>query len=116
MRLPFLSVLFAVSLLDLPPLFVSLLILPPTDLTESVVTSSSSTNQTVPSCAVDESISKRYGKHNIRATRVHEGTGHRVQQVLKRLEAGEKVKVGVIGGSGAFPFLLLLLLLFDSSP
>ncbi|GAA6034669.1 hypothetical protein JCM8097_001108 [Rhodosporidiobolus ruineniae] len=51
------------------------------------------------SCGIDADLVKEYGTYNIKLSRVHEGTGYRVQRFLRKLENGEKVKIAVIGGS-----------------
>ncbi|BGP36596.1 hypothetical protein JCM10449v2_000497 [Rhodotorula kratochvilovae] len=52
-----------------------------------------------PACAVDQSLLQTYGRSALRLSRVHEGSGYRVQRVLERLEKGEHIKAAVIGGS-----------------
>ncbi|KAK4054884.1 hypothetical protein OIV83_000808 [Microbotryomycetes sp. JL201] len=55
-------------------------------------------NQT-PSCAVDENIVKQYGNINIRLSRTHEGSRHRLAKVIQRAQRGDKLNVAVLGGS-----------------
>ncbi|GAA6044265.1 hypothetical protein JCM8097_004321 [Rhodosporidiobolus ruineniae] len=50
-------------------------------------------------CSVDRSLVAEYGAYNIKLSRVHEGSGWRVQRFMERLEEGRPVKVAVIGGS-----------------
>ncbi|BGP35418.1 hypothetical protein JCM10296v2_007256 [Rhodotorula toruloides] len=50
-------------------------------------------------CGIDPSILRSYGRHAIRLSRVHEGSGWRVKRVLAKLEQGERIKVAVVGGS-----------------
>ncbi|GAA5932266.1 hypothetical protein JCM3775_001178 [Rhodotorula graminis] len=50
-------------------------------------------------CRVDPSLLREYGRHTLSLSRVHEGSGYRVQRVLERLESGEGIKAAVIGGS-----------------
>jgi hypothetical protein len=46
--------------------------------------------------------------HNVDLSRAFEGTGGRVQRVLKKAMAGEPIKMGAIGGSSAYIPLLRL--------
>ncbi|GAA5826981.1 hypothetical protein JCM11251_002191 [Rhodosporidiobolus azoricus] len=50
-------------------------------------------------CKVDSSFARTYGAHNIKLSRVHEGSGYRVQQVMKKAGEGEQIKIAVVGGS-----------------
>ncbi|GAA6033724.1 hypothetical protein JCM8097_004399 [Rhodosporidiobolus ruineniae] len=47
----------------------------------------------------DGQLVHEYGAYNIKLSRVHEGSGFRVQRFLQKVADGEKVKVAVIGGS-----------------
>jgi len=53
-----------------------------------------------PVCGVDPALMKEYGRHSIKLSRAHEGSGFRVQKVLEKARRGEKIKVAVLGGSG----------------
>ncbi|GAA5857093.1 hypothetical protein JCM8547_007954 [Rhodosporidiobolus lusitaniae] len=68
-----------------------------TGTSELVVDADATTSSTT--CSVNRTLVETYGEHNIRRSRVHEGTGWRVQRFLAKLEKGERLKVGVIGGS-----------------
>ncbi|GAA5909168.1 hypothetical protein JCM8208_003397 [Rhodotorula glutinis] len=50
-------------------------------------------------CRVEPALLHEYGRHTLRLSRVHEGSGYRVQRLLERLEGGEGIKAAVIGGS-----------------
>ncbi|TNY21977.1 hypothetical protein DMC30DRAFT_349685, partial [Rhodotorula diobovata] len=52
-----------------------------------------------PACAVNSTLLQTYGRHALRLSRVHEGSGYRVQRALDRLERGEGIKAAVVGGS-----------------
>ncbi|GAA6049523.1 hypothetical protein JCM3770_000829 [Rhodotorula araucariae] len=58
-----------------------------------------STETAAPKCTVDPSLLQVYGRYGLRLSRMHEGSGYRVQRVLERLERGEHIKAAVIGGS-----------------
>ena len=53
-----------------------------------------------PACDVDPAILDKFGRHSVRLSRAHEGSGFRVQEVLKRMNRGDKVKLALLGGSG----------------
>ncbi|GAA5891160.1 hypothetical protein JCM6882_006443 [Rhodosporidiobolus microsporus] len=70
----------------------------------SLVSSSSTSEGTsattnISTCSVDASFARAYGAHNVKLSRVHEGSGYRVQQVLKKAAEGEAIKIAVVGGS-----------------
>lgn len=47
----------------------------------------------------DSSICDVFGERKIARSRAYEGTGERVQRVLAKASRGEKIKVGILGGS-----------------
>ncbi|KPV78304.1 uncharacterized protein RHOBADRAFT_40851 [Rhodotorula graminis WP1] len=51
------------------------------------------------SCAASPTLLAEYGQHNLRMAQVHVGSGYRVQKVLQKAARGERVRVGVLGGS-----------------
>lgn len=58
----------------------------------------------VPACDVEDALLDTYGRHSVRLSRAHEGSGYRVQQVLAKARRGERIRVAVLGGSGPCPF------------
>ncbi|KAK4058054.1 hypothetical protein OIO90_000793 [Microbotryomycetes sp. JL221] len=50
-------------------------------------------------CQTDAQILQQYGDINVRLSRVHEGSRFRLAKVLQRAEAGQQLKVAVLGGS-----------------
>ncbi|GAA6038999.1 hypothetical protein JCM8097_000148 [Rhodosporidiobolus ruineniae] len=58
-----------------------------------------STSFTSSTCGANDELIREYGGTNIKLSRVHEGSGFRVQRFLEKLENGESVKVAVVGGS-----------------
>lgn len=60
------------------------------------------------SCGVDDTLRQVYAEHMFRLSRVHEGSGYRVQEVLKKAARGEQITIALLGGSvstghGAIP-------------
>lgn len=49
-----------------------------------------------------------FGLHNFRLSQVHVGSGYRTQRFLEKAQKGKTLRVGLIGGSGASTYLLLL--------
>lgn len=41
-----------------------------------------------------------FGSDNFRLSQVHVGSGYRLRKVLEKAERGEKLRIGVLGGSG----------------
>lgn len=54
------------------------------------------------SCGVDDTLRQVYAEHMFRLSRVHEGSGYRVQEVLKKAARGEQITIALLGGSGEF--------------
>ena len=43
-----------------------------------------------------------YGKDGLLRSRLHEGTGNRIKEFIRHARTGQKLKVGIMGGSGMF--------------
>ncbi|GAA6039001.1 hypothetical protein JCM8097_000149 [Rhodosporidiobolus ruineniae] len=50
-------------------------------------------------CGISPELVQEFGAHNFRLSQVHVGSGFRMQKVLAKAQRGEKVRIGVIGGS-----------------
>ncbi|GAA6004433.1 hypothetical protein JCM10207_000725 [Rhodosporidiobolus poonsookiae] len=50
-------------------------------------------------CGISSDLLDEFGSHNFRLSQVHVGSGYRIQKVLAKAQRGEKVRIGVIGGS-----------------
>ncbi|KAJ4470802.1 hypothetical protein J3R30DRAFT_3710698 [Lentinula aciculospora] len=50
-------------------------------------------------CTTKDDICKRYGTFNLARSRAYEGPNARLKRVLRKLSSGEKIKIGIIGGS-----------------
>ncbi|GEM06223.1 capsular related protein, Esterase, SGNH hydrolase-type domain containing [Rhodotorula toruloides] len=59
-------------------------------------------------CGISPSLLNEFGLHNFRLSQVHVGSGYRTQRFLDKAQHGEKLRVGLIGGSGALTFPLFL--------
>ncbi|GAA5838336.1 hypothetical protein JCM9279_003207 [Rhodotorula babjevae] len=51
------------------------------------------------SCTASPTLLAEFGQHNVRMSQVHVGTGFRMQKFLQKAARGERVRVGVLGGS-----------------
>lgn len=54
-----------------------------------------------------DEIGAKYGALTLSKSRMHLGSGDRVQRVLNRALAGQPVTISILGGSSAFSFLRL---------
>ncbi|GAA6049525.1 hypothetical protein JCM3770_000830 [Rhodotorula araucariae] len=52
-----------------------------------------------PQCAASPELLAEFGMHNLRLSQVHVGSGYRVQKVLRKAARGEKLRIGLLGGS-----------------
>lgn len=68
----------------------------------ATVTATSFAAAPTSTCDVSPDILETYGRHSVRLSRAHEGSGYRVQEFLRKLGRGERVQVAVIGGSSAY--------------
>ncbi|GAA5899107.1 hypothetical protein JCM5296_005746 [Sporobolomyces johnsonii] len=50
-------------------------------------------------CSIDSDLVGEFGRHNIRLSQAHVGSGYRVQKVLEKAARGEKLRIGLLGGS-----------------
>ncbi|KAJ3723604.1 hypothetical protein DFJ43DRAFT_648958 [Lentinula guzmanii] len=50
-------------------------------------------------CTITDDICKRYGSFNLARSRAYEGPNARLKRVLRKLHSGQKIKIGIIGGS-----------------
>ncbi|KAJ3829210.1 hypothetical protein F5880DRAFT_548975 [Lentinula raphanica] len=50
-------------------------------------------------CTASDDICKRYGSFNLARSRAYEGPNARLKRVLRKLRSGQKIKIGIIGGS-----------------
>ncbi|GAA5974925.1 hypothetical protein JCM21900_006490, partial [Sporobolomyces salmonicolor] len=50
-------------------------------------------------CTLDSDLVGEFGRTNIRLSQVHVGSGYRVQKMLEKAARGEKLRIGVLGGS-----------------
>lgn len=55
-----------------------------------------------------DAIAARRGQFELLRSKLHLGTGARVQRVLQKAMSGAPVTISVLGGSGKFPFVLLV--------
>ena len=51
-------------------------------------------------CGISSSLLAEFGSDNFRLSQVHVGSGYRLRKVLEKAERGEKLTIGVLGGSG----------------
>ncbi|GAA5968700.1 hypothetical protein JCM8115_003687 [Rhodotorula mucilaginosa] len=50
-------------------------------------------------CGISSSLLAEFGSDNFRLSQVHVGSGYRLRKVLEKAERGEKLTIGVLGGS-----------------
>ncbi|BGP44673.1 hypothetical protein JCM10450v2_000487 [Rhodotorula kratochvilovae] len=50
-------------------------------------------------CGASPALLAEFGLHNLRLSQVHVGSGYRVQTALQKAARGEKLRVGLLGGS-----------------
>ncbi|KAJ3805717.1 hypothetical protein F5876DRAFT_69563 [Lentinula aff. lateritia] len=50
-------------------------------------------------CTSTDEICKRYGSFNLARSRAYDGPNARLKRVLRKLRSGQKIKIGIIGGS-----------------
>ncbi|KAJ3786705.1 hypothetical protein GGU10DRAFT_418738 [Lentinula aff. detonsa] len=50
-------------------------------------------------CTSTDELCKRYGSFNLARSRAYEGPNARLKRVLRKLRSGQKIKIGIIGGS-----------------
>ncbi|KAJ4470801.1 hypothetical protein J3R30DRAFT_1122654 [Lentinula aciculospora] len=50
-------------------------------------------------CTSSDELCKRYGSFNLARSRAYEGPNARLKRVLRKLRSGQKIKIGIIGGS-----------------
>lgn len=57
-------------------------------------------------CGISAELQSEFGTENFRLSQVHVGSGYRMRQVLAKAARGEKLTVGVLGGSGQSSLML----------
>ncbi|KAJ3718514.1 hypothetical protein C8R42DRAFT_629851 [Lentinula raphanica] len=50
-------------------------------------------------CTSTDEVCKRYGSFNLARSRAYEGSNARLKRVLRKLRSGQKIKIGIVGGS-----------------
>ncbi|KAJ3762212.1 hypothetical protein EV360DRAFT_79507 [Lentinula raphanica] len=50
-------------------------------------------------CTSTDELCKRYGSFNLARSRAYEGPNARLKRVLRKVRSGQKIKIGIIGGS-----------------
>ncbi|KAJ4471886.1 hypothetical protein C8J55DRAFT_155525 [Lentinula edodes] len=50
-------------------------------------------------CTSTDEVCKRYGSFNLARSRAYEGPNTRLKRVIRKLQSGKKIKIGIIGGS-----------------
>ncbi|GAW09144.1 capsule structure designer protein [Lentinula edodes] len=50
-------------------------------------------------CTSTDELCKRYGSFNLARSRAYEGPNARLKRVIRKLRSGQKIKIGIIGGS-----------------
>ncbi|KAJ3798565.1 hypothetical protein GGU11DRAFT_780235 [Lentinula aff. detonsa] len=50
-------------------------------------------------CSPTDEACKRYGSFNLARSRAYEGSNARLKRVLRKLRSGQKIKIGIVGGS-----------------
>ncbi|KAJ4470799.1 hypothetical protein J3R30DRAFT_3530589 [Lentinula aciculospora] len=50
-------------------------------------------------CTSTDEICKRYGSFNLARSRAYEGPNTRLKRVIRKVRSGQKIKIGIIGGS-----------------
>ncbi|KAJ3798564.1 hypothetical protein GGU11DRAFT_723053 [Lentinula aff. detonsa] len=50
-------------------------------------------------CTSTDEVCKRYGSFNLARSRAYEGPNARLKRVLRKVRSGQKIKIGIIGGS-----------------
>ncbi|GJN91498.1 hypothetical protein Rhopal_004521-T1 [Rhodotorula paludigena] len=61
--------------------------------------SGSTSDASGPLCSASHDLLREFGAHNLRLSQVHVGSGFRVQNALRRAARGEKLRIGLLGGS-----------------
>ncbi|GAW09145.1 capsule structure designer protein [Lentinula edodes] len=50
-------------------------------------------------CTSTDELCKRYGSFNLARSRAYEGSNARLKRVIRKLRSGQKIKIGIVGGS-----------------
>ncbi|GAA5857092.1 hypothetical protein JCM8547_007953 [Rhodosporidiobolus lusitaniae] len=66
---------------------------------EDLLFQTSSSRLSSSHCGISPDLLSEFHSHSFRLSQVHVGSGYRVQKVLDKAKRGEKIRIGVLGGS-----------------